>query len=72
MAVLNNLAAHKVAGSGKQFGPPEPASCIRALLAQPEPVEQVFAKLKALLRKAAANEGGALDNHWRTARQLPI
>jgi transposase len=68
VVVLDNLAAHKVAGV---------AEAIRAvgasLLYLPpyspdlNPIEQVFAKLKALLRKAAARTRDAL---WDTIGRL--
>jgi len=67
VVVLNNLPAHKIAGA---------AAAIRAagasLLPLPayspdlNPIEQVFAKLKALLRKAAARTQDAL---WTTIGQ---
>lgn len=68
VVVMDNLAAHKVAGV---------AEAVRAVGASilylppysPDlnPIEQVFAKLKALLRKAAARTREAL---WSTIGQL--
>jgi transposase len=68
MVVLDNLGSHKVAGVD---------AAIRAVGAQllylppysPDynPIEQVFAKLKTLLRKAAAR---TVDELWSTIRNL--
>ena len=68
VVVMDNLAAHKVAGVG---------DAIRAVGAtafylppySPDlnPIEQVFAKLKALLRKAAAR---TRDDLWNTIGRL--
>jgi transposase len=62
IVVMDNLAAHKVAGI---------AAAIEAVGAQPRylppyspdynPIEQIFAKLKTLLRKTAA---GTVDARW--------
>jgi transposase len=68
VVVMDNLAAHKVAGV---------AEAIRAVGASPlylppyspdlNPIEQVFAKLKAMLRKAAERTRDAL---WSTIGRL--
>ena len=68
VVVMDNLAAHKVAGV---------AEAIRAAGASPlylppyspdlNPIEQVFAKLKALLRKAAER---TRDGLWSTIGRL--
>ncbi len=68
IVICDNLSAHKVAevqviveahGATIQYLPPY----------SPElnPIEQVFAKLKALLRKAAAR---TYETLWRTVGQL--
>jgi transposase len=68
VVVMDNLAAHKVAGVREAIAaagasilylpPPSP---------DPDPIEQAFAKLKALLRKAAARTREAL---WTTTGDL--
>ncbi|CAO4136989.1 IS630 family transposase ISMex21 [Methylorubrum extorquens] len=65
--ILDNLQAHKVAGV------PEAIEAVGAkLLYLPpyspdfNPIEQIFAKLKALLRTAAAR---TVPDLWRTIRQ---
>jgi transposase len=68
VVVMDNLAAHKVAGVSEAI-----ATAGASLLYLPpyspdlNPIEQLFAKLKALLRKAAARTKEAL---WATAGQL--
>ena len=68
VVVMDNLAAHKVAASREAI---EAAGA--ALLYLPpyspdlNPIEQLFAKLKALLRKAAARTRDAL---WQTIGRL--
>jgi transposase len=68
VVVLDNLAAHKMAGVEEAI-----AAAGASLLYLPpyspdlNPIEQFFAKLKALLRKAAARTKEAL---WQTAGQL--
>ena len=68
VVVLDNLAAHKVAGVR-----PALAAAGAALLYLPpyspdlNPIEQLFAKLKALLRKAAAR---TRDELWSTIGRL--
>ncbi len=68
VVVMDNLAAHKVAGveaASRQVG----GSILYLPPYSPDlnPIEQVFAKLKALLRSAAARTKGAL---WTTIGQL--
>jgi transposase len=70
VVVLDNLPAHEVAGV-KEASAGRGASLIHLSLYSPDlnPIEQLFAKLKALLRKAAVRThdglwntiGGALD-----------
>jgi transposase len=68
VVVMDNLAAHKVAGVREAV-----AAVGASILYLPpyspdlNPIEQVFAKLKALLRKAAARTRDAL---WTTIGQL--
>ena len=68
VVVMDNLAAHKVAGVGEAI-----AAVGASILYLPpyspdlNPIEQLFAKLKALLRKAAARTRDAL---WTTIGQL--
>ena len=68
VVVMDNLAAHKVAGVSKAI-----AAAGASILYLPpyspdlNPIEQFFAKLKALLRKAAARTKEAL---WATTGQL--
>jgi transposase len=68
LVVMDNLAAHKVAGVGEALA----AAGAQALYLPPyspdlNPIEQVFAKLKSLLRSAAARTVDAL---WRLIGQL--
>jgi transposase len=66
--VLDNLAAHKVAGVRQA-----PAAAGASILYLPpyspdlNPIEQLFAKLKALLRKSAAR---TRDELWSTIGRL--
>jgi transposase len=68
VVVMDNLAAHKMAGIEEAI-----AATGASLLYLPpyspdlNPIEQFFAKLKALLRKAAARTKETL---WQTAGQL--
>jgi transposase len=68
VVVLDNLAAHKVAGVRQML-----AAAGASLLYLPpyspdlNPIEQLFAKLKALLRKAAAR---SKDDLWSTIGRL--
>ena len=68
VVVMDNLAAHKMAGISEAI-----AAAGASLLYLPpyspdlNPIEQFFAKLKALLRKAAARTKEVL---WQTAGQL--
>jgi transposase len=68
VVVLDNLAAHKVAGVRQAI-----AAAGASLLYLPpyspdlNPIEQLFAKLKALLRKAAAR---TKDELWSTIGRL--
>ncbi len=68
VVVLDNLAAHKVAGVRQTL-----AAAGASLLYLPpyspdlNPIEQLFAKLKALLGKAAARSG---DELWSTIGRL--
>jgi transposase len=68
VVVMDNLAAHKVAGIEEAI-----ARAGASLLYLPpytpdlNPIEQLIAQLKALLRKAAARSKEAL---WATAGQL--
>ena len=68
VVVLDNLAAHKVAGV-EQAVRAAGASIMYLPPYSPDlnPIEQAFAKLKALLRKAAARTRGAL---WNTIGHL--
>jgi transposase len=68
VVVLDNLAAHKVAGI-REMVQAAGASLLYLPAYSPDlnPMEQVFAKLKALLRKAAARTKEAL---WTTIRNL--
>src|SRR5438270_481392 len=68
VVVMDNLAAHKMAGIEEAIA----AAGANLLYLPPyspdlNPIEQFFAKLKALLRKAAARTKEAL---WQTAGQL--
>ena len=68
VVVMDNLAAHKVAGVQEAIA----AAGASVLYLPPyspdlNPIEQVFAKLKALLRKAAARTRDAL---WDTIGRL--
>ena len=68
VVVLDNLAAHKIAGVRQAL-----AAAGASLLYLPpyspdlNPIEQLFAKLKALLRKAAAR---TKDELWSTIGRL--
>ena len=68
VVVLDNLAAHKVAGIREIIQAAE-ASLLYLPPYSPDlnPIEQMFAKLKALLRKAAARTKEAL---WATIGEL--
>lgn len=68
VVVLDNLAAHKVAGVREKIQAAG-ASLLYLPPYSPDlnPIEQVFAKLKALLRKAAARTKEAL---WTTIAEL--
>ena len=62
MVVLDNLAAHKVKGVREAIGK-SGATLLYLPPYSPDfnPIEQVFAKLKALLRKAAARTVEGLE-----------
>jgi transposase len=68
VVVLDNLAAHKVAGV-REVIKARGASLLYLPPYSPDlnPIEQAFAKLKALLRKAAAR---TREDLWITIRQL--
>jgi transposase len=68
VVVLDNLAAHKVAGVREAIQAVE-ASFLYLPPYSPDfnPIEQLFSKLKALLRKAAARIKEAL---WSTIGEL--
>ena len=68
VVVLDNLAAHKVAGVAEAIRAAD-ASLMYLPPYSPDlnPIEQLFAKLKALLRKAAARTRDAL---WTTIGTL--
>lgn len=68
VVVMDNLAAHKVAGVAEAVRTAG-ATILYLPPYSPDlnPIEQVFAKLKALLRKAAARTRDAL---WTTIGQL--
>ena len=68
VVVMDNLAAHKVAGVEKAIRD-KGASVMYLPPYSPDlnPIEQAFAKLKAMLRKAAARTREAL---WNTIGQL--
>jgi transposase len=66
--IVDNLASHKVAGVREAIE----ARGARLLYLPPyspdlNPIEQVFAKLKALLRKAAAR---SIETLWRVIGRL--
>ena len=68
VVVLDNLAAHKVAGVRQAIARPAPrSSTCRPTARTMNPIEQLFAKLKALLRKAAAR---TKDELWSTIGDL--
>ncbi len=69
VVVMDNLSSHKVEGVRKAIRAVG-ASILHLPPYSPDvnPIEQVFAKLKALLRKAAARTRNAL---WDTISQLP-
>jgi transposase len=67
IVVMDNLSAHKVAGVRQAIE----AACARLLYLPPyspdfNPIEQLFAKLKALLRKAAERSVDGLWNRIAT------
>jgi transposase len=68
IVVMDNLAAHKVAGIRKAIEA-RGATLLYLPPYSPDlnPIEQAFAKLKALLRKAAAR---TLDDLWSTIAAL--
>ena len=68
VVVMDNLPAHKVAGVAEAIAAAG-ASILYLPSYSPDlnPIEQLFAKLKALLRKAAARTRDAL---WETIAQL--
>ncbi len=68
MVIMDNLGSHKVAGVRQAIE----AAGARVMYLPPyspdlNPIEQVFAKLKALLRRAAAR---TVDSLWSTVGQL--
>jgi transposase len=69
VVVLDNLAAHKVAGVEEAIRGVVGASLLYLPPYSPDfnPIEQLFAKLKALLRKAGARTREAL---WATIGEL--
>ena len=68
LVVMDNLAAHKVAGVARgDRGPRRRAALPAALLPDLNPIEQAFAKLKALLRKAAER---TVDGLWNAIGKL--
>ena len=68
IVVMDNLAAHKVAGIRKAIsGARRRVALPAALLADLNPIEQAFAKLKALLRKAAER---TVDGLWNAIGKL--
>src|SRR3546814_15281592 len=71
VVVMDNLAAPKVAGVRDAIAAGG-ASILYLPPYSPDlsPIEQMFAKLKALLRKAAARPRGALGHHRQSARRL--
>ena len=61
VVVMDNLAAHKVAGAAELIrGASASLIYLPPYSPAPNPIEQLFAKLKALLRKAAAQTRDAL------------
>jgi transposase len=58
---MDNLPAHKVGGVREMIEAAGAAALAPALSPDFNPIEQVFAKLKALLRKAAARTLHALE-----------
>jgi transposase len=72
VVVMDNLPAHKVAGVREAIQSAQ-ASLLYLPAYSPDlnPIEPVFAKLKALLRKAAARTRDTLwDTHQHPARRL--
>ncbi len=69
--MLDNLAAQKVAGVEEAIRAVE-ASSLYLPMYSPDvnPIEQLFAELKALLHKAGARKGGTLDHHRRVYSTL--
>lgn len=76
IVVMDNLPAHKVNGIAEAIAArgaqlrylPPYSPDLNALLSEVEgPIEQMFAKLKALLRKAAAR---SVDKLWDTIGHL--
>ncbi len=68
MVIMDNLGSHKVAGVRQAIE----AAGARVMYLPPyspdlNPIEQVFAKLKALLHRAAAR---TVDSLWSTVGQL--
>lgn len=68
IVIMDNLAAHKVAGVGEALAAVG-ASALYLPAYSPDlnPIEQVFSKLKALLRKAAER---TVPDLWRRIRSL--
>ena len=58
IVVLDNLPVHKVSGARQRSSAPAPASCSFRHTPPTSTIDQVFAKIKALLRKAAARTVG--------------
>ena len=67
IVVMDNLAAHKVAGVREAIEARRRAALPAALFADLNPIEQAFAKLKALLRKAVQR---TVDGLWTVIGQL--
>ena len=72
VVVMDNLSAHKVMGVTEAIRAVG-ASVLDLPPYSPDlnPIEQVYAKLKALLRKAAAHQGSSLEDDRRLARGFP-
>ena len=68
VVIMDNLAAHKVEGIAQAIRAAG-ASCATCRPTRPDlnPIEQAFAKLKALLRKAAAR---TVDGLWTAIGRL--
>ena len=67
IVLLDNLRSHKVAGIAEAITARERSSSICRLQPDLNPIEQAFAKYKALLRKAAER---TVDGLWQTIGRI--